>query len=203
MDRCGVVLPPNTIQRAVTQEGSDLVPAFGDDGLPLYCYGEYDSVINHLGHPAFLPTSKLRRAPSRPTAHSKSKTLSKDQKIALRREMCEVLDTERSYVAKLQTLVNEVAVDFRQNYYADNQIRGFHPENDPVDQLFPECLTRILTINSDFLTELEDVLAATEDEAIQDIEDLAEDLAKLQLSHVSIASRKRDPTGTLVLQRPC
>ncbi|KAL8716598.1 MAG: hypothetical protein Q9225_006088 [Loekoesia sp. 1 TL-2023] len=196
-----VVLPPNTIQRSLTQEGSDLVPAFGDDGLPLYHYGEYDSVINHLGHPAFLPTSKLRRAPSRPTAHSKSRTLSKEQKIALRREMCEVLDTERSYVAKLQTLVNEVAVGFRQSFHADNQIRGLRLGRDPVDQLFPESLTRILTVNGDFLTELEDVLAATEDEAIQDIEGLAEDLAKLQLSNVSIASRKRDPTGTLVLAK--
>lgn len=31
-----VLLPPGTIQRAVTHDGSDLVPAFGEDGLPLF-----------------------------------------------------------------------------------------------------------------------------------------------------------------------
>ena len=201
-----LVLPDGTIQRAVTQEGPDLVPAFGDDGLPLYHFDKYDLIIKHLGHPAFLPTSKLRRAPSRPTAHSRSRTLSKTQKIGLRREMCEILDTERSYVSKLQTLVNEIAVSFRQSYHADGQNRVLPLERNPINQLFPESLTRILIVNNDFLADIEDVLATTEDEAIQDIEglaaeDLAEDLAKLEIGNVSITTRKRDPTGTLALAK--
>ncbi|KAL8833552.1 MAG: hypothetical protein Q9170_004207 [Blastenia crenularia] len=196
-----VVLPPNTIQRAVVQEGSDLLPAFGDDGLPLYSFGEYDPIINHLGHPAFLPTSKLRRAPSRPTAYSKSRILSKEQKIALRREMCELLDTEKNYVAKLQSLVNEVSIQFRQISNANIQNRGLRHDKGAVDQLFPECLSRIMIVNSDFLTELEDILSATEDEAIKDIDDIAEDFSKLQLGHVSGTSRKRDPTGTLAFAK--
>ncbi|KAI4159747.1 MAG: hypothetical protein L6R39_000304 [Caloplaca ligustica] len=196
-----VVLPPETIQRAVTQEGPDIVPAFGEDGLPLYHYGEYGSLIVNLGQPAFLPTSKLRRAPSRPTAHSKSRSLSKEQKIVLRREMCELLDTERSYVAKLRSLVQEVAVDLRHSFQTDFQGRSLRPSTNPIDQLFPESLSRILAANGDFLTELEDVLAATEDEAIKDIEGLAEGLAKLQLDNISMVARRRDPTGTLAFAK--
>lgn len=196
-----VVLPPNSIQRIMTHEGVELLPAFGDDGLPLYHYGEYDSVINHIGQPTFLPTSKLRRAPSRPTAHSKSRTLLKQQKIALRREMCEFLDTEKSYVAKLHTLVDEIAVDFRQSIQNNTERGGLRLRNDIADRLFPESLDRILAANGEFLNELEDVLSATQDEAIQDIEGLTEGLASLQLSSVSTSSRKRDPTGTLAFAK--
>ncbi|KAI4284806.1 MAG: hypothetical protein L6R38_001142 [Xanthoria sp. 2 TBL-2021] len=196
-----VVLPPKTIQRAVIQDGAELIPACGEDGLPLFHYGQYGPLINQIGHPAFLPTSKLKRAPSRPTAHSKSKTLSKDQKISIRREMCEVLDTEKSYVAKLKHLVGDVAVKFRQSLHEDTQRRGLRIGDDPVARLFPESLSRIVTKNGEFLLELEEVLSATEDAAIQDIEGLAEGLANLQLDHISIASWKRDPTGTLAFAK--
>ncbi|KAL8732487.1 MAG: hypothetical protein Q9166_002701 [cf. Caloplaca sp. 2 TL-2023] len=196
-----VVLPPRTIQRAVTQNGSELVPSCGEDGLPLFHYGQFSPLIDQMGHPAFLPTSKLKRAPSRPTAHRKSRILSKDQKVAVRRELCEVLDTEKSYVAKLQNLVGEIAVDFRQCFREDTQRRGLRTGNDPVDKLFPESLTRIASTNREFLLELEDVLSSTEDGAIQDIEGLAEGLANLQPEQSSVAERGRDPTGTLAFAR--
>ncbi|KAL8871593.1 MAG: hypothetical protein Q9174_002605, partial [Haloplaca sp. 1 TL-2023] len=192
-----VLLPQGTIQRAVSQDGLEVTPAFGEDGLPLFHYGPYTSIVNQIGYPAFLPTSKLRRAPSRPTAHSKSRSLAKDQKIALRREMCELLDTERNYVAKLHEMVDDVAVAFRQSYRTDTQSRSVRLGESPVDQLFPESLTRILAVNDGFMNELEDIMSTTEDEAIQDIEGLAEGLARLQLDQVNTASRKRDPTGTL------
>ncbi|KAL8664921.1 MAG: hypothetical protein Q9202_002630 [Teloschistes flavicans] len=196
-----VRLPPGTIQRVVAQAGSESTPAFGEDGLPLFHYGQWTSCIEQIGQPAFLPTSKLRRAPSRPTAHSKSKSLSKDQKIALRREMCEMLDTEKSYVAKLQTLLGETAEEFRRSHHADIQRQGLGFGEDRVNQLFPESLSRIQVVNEQFLAELEDVLSATEDEAIQDIEGLAESLARLQLDQANITSRKRDPTGTLAFAK--
>ena len=192
-----VLLPQSSIQRVLSQDGSEVTPAFGEDGLPLFHFGPYTSIVNQIGHPAFLPTSKLRRAPSRPTAHSKSRSLAKDQKIALRREMCELLDTEKNYVAKLQELVDNVAVAFRQSYRTDTQSKGLRLGENPVDQLFPESLTRILAVNDGFVNELEDMMSTTEDEAIQDIEGLAEGLARLQLNQVNTTSRRRDPTGTL------
>ncbi|KAL9597673.1 MAG: hypothetical protein Q9219_005000 [cf. Caloplaca sp. 3 TL-2023] len=196
-----VVVPPNTLQRAVTHEGSDLLPAFGDDGLPLYHFGQCQSIIDQLGNAAFLPTSKMQRAPSRPTAHSRSRILSKEQKITVRQAMCELLDTERSYVSKLQFLVSEVSSQFRQAFDADTQTRATRHGKSPVEQLFPESLPRILKVNGEFLTELEDVLAATEDEAIQDIEGRLQDLMKPPSNHISVASQKRDPTGTLAFAK--
>ncbi|KAL8854406.1 MAG: hypothetical protein Q9221_000893 [Calogaya cf. arnoldii] len=196
-----VVLPPKTIQRAVVQDGPELIPACGEDGLPLFHYGQYGALIEQMGHPAFLPTSKLKRAPSRPTAHSKSRVLSKDQKISIRRDMCEVLDTEKSYVAKLQHLVGDVAVKFRQSLHEDTQRRGLRIGDDLVARLFPESLSRIVTMNGEFFLELQDILSATEDAAIQDIEGVTEALANLQLDHNSIASYKRDPTGTLAFAK--
>ncbi|KAL8857453.1 MAG: hypothetical protein Q9178_005947 [Gyalolechia marmorata] len=196
-----VILPPKTIQRALTRDGSELIRAYGEDGLPLFHYGEYGSLIDQIGHPAFLPTSKLKRAPSRPTAHSKSSILSKDQKISIRREMCEVLDTEKSYVAKLQNLVGDVAVRFRQCFHDDTQRRGSRIGDDLIDHIFPQSLSRIVDTNGGFLLELEDVLSATEDDAIQDIEGLTEGLTKSQLDQISITSRKRDPTGTLAFAK--
>ncbi|KAL8769465.1 MAG: hypothetical protein Q9209_004526 [Squamulea sp. 1 TL-2023] len=197
-----LILPPDTIQRVVTKDGSELIPAYGEDGLPLYDYGQFGPLIDQIGHPAFLPTSKLKRAPSRPTAHSKSRgILAKDQKIAIRREMCELLDTEKSYVAKLQHLVSDIAVHFRQYFYEDIQRRGLRAEDDLIDRLFPESLSRIVTTNGEFLLELEDVLSATEEAAIQDIEGLTEGLANLQREQVSSALQKRDPTGTLAFAK--
>ncbi|KAI4219415.1 MAG: hypothetical protein L6R36_008342, partial [Xanthoria steineri] len=196
-----VVLPPKTIQRAVIQDGTELIPACGDDGLPLFQYGQYGPLINQIGHPAFLPTSKLKRAPSRPAAHSKSKILSKDQKVLIRRELCEILDTEKSYVVKLQHLTDDVAMKFRQSLHEDIQRRTLRIGDDPVARLFPESLSRIVTANSEFLQELEEVLSATEDAAIQDIEGLAEGVAKSELDRISIASWKRDPTGTLAFAK--
>ncbi|KAL8780799.1 MAG: hypothetical protein Q9213_006300 [Squamulea squamosa] len=164
--------------------------------------GRSGPLIDQIGRPAFIPTSKLKRAPSRPTVHSKSKgVLSKDQKISIRREMCELLDTEKSYVAKLQHLVSDTAVQFRQYIDEDTQRRGLRNERDLIDLLFPESLSRIVTTNGEFLLELEDVLSATEDTAIQDIERLTEDLANLQREQVSSASQKRDPTGTLAFAK--
>ncbi|KAI4205670.1 MAG: hypothetical protein LQ350_000167 [Teloschistes chrysophthalmus] len=194
-------LPPDTIHRMVAQDGSESIPASGEDGLPIFHYGHWSSCIEQIGQPAFLPTSKLRRAPSRPRAHSKSKSLSKDQKIALRREMCEMLDTEKSYVAKLQSLLGEVAEEFRCSHHADIQRRGLGFGEDRVNLLFPESLSQIRVVNEEFLAELEDVLSATEDEAIQDIEGLAESLAKLQLDQMNTASRRRDPTGALAFAK--
>ncbi|KAL8667137.1 MAG: hypothetical protein Q9168_007338, partial [Polycauliona sp. 1 TL-2023] len=196
-----IILPPKTIQRAVFQDGSELLPACGDDGLPLFHYGQFGPLIDQIGLPAFLPTSKLKRAPSRPTAHSKSRILSKDQKISIRRELCEVLDTEKTYVAKLQYLVGETAAKFRRCLHEDTQRRGLRAAYDPVDRLFPESLSQIATTNGEFLLELEDVISATEDTAIHDIEGLAEGLANLQLDQIGIASRKRDPTGTLAFAK--
>ncbi|KAF6235988.1 hypothetical protein HO173_005616 [Letharia columbiana] len=179
-----VVLPPGTIQRAKSSDGEDNTPLFDNDGLPLYHYGQYTSIIECLGSAAFLPTSKLQRAPSRPTAHSRSRVLSKDQKISLRREMCELVDTESSYTGKIQNLVQFIAADFRQ--IARSEI---------VNGLFPESLNRILETNERFYEDIQAVLDETENEAINDIE--GNTSSESDLGSPITQGRRRDPTGTL------
>lgn len=179
-----VILPSGTIQRARSLDGEDDAPLFDNDGLPLYHYGQYTSVIESLGSAAFLPTSKLQRAPSRPTAHSRSRILSKDQKVSLRREMCELVDTESSYTGKIQNLVESIAADFRQ-FGSSNIVNG----------LFPESLNRILETNERFYQDIQSVLDETENEAINDIEGNAS--GESDLGSPITQGRRRDPTGTL------
>ena len=179
-----VFLPSGTIQRVRSSDGEDNTPLFDNDGLPLYHYGQYTSSIESLGSAAFLPTSKLQRAPSRPTAHSKSRILLKDQKIALRREMCELVDTEGSYTGKIQNLVQFIAADFRQICTSDL-----------VNGLFPESLNRILEINQRFSEDVQAVLDETENEAINDIEGNIS--SESELGSPITQGRRRDPTGNL------
>lgn len=191
-----IVLPPKTISRVMGSEGSEHTPSFGGDGLPLYHYGEQDSLVNLLGSPTFLPTSKLRRAPSKPTAHSKSRSLLKEQKISLRREMCELLDTEERYLGKLHDLVNSIAIEFRQKLQRNGSIVG-SPNLSNLDGLFPQSLSAMLEVNTSFHKDIQDVLHRTENEAISDIEashDFPSDLT-------IIAGRKRDLTGTAAFAR--
>lgn len=179
-----VFLPSGTVQRAKSADGEDSTPLFDDDGLPLYHYGQYTSIIESLGSAAFLPTSKLQRAPSRPTAHSRSRILLKDQKIALRREMCELVDTESRYIGKIQNLVQLIAADFRQ-VSKSNLVNG----------LFPESMNRILETNEGFYEDVQAVLDETENEAINDIE--GNTSSESDLGSPITQGRRRDPTGNL------
>ncbi|KAL4919740.1 hypothetical protein BDW62DRAFT_178358 [Aspergillus aurantiobrunneus] len=131
-------------------------------------YGKYSSLIRGLGTPMFLPTSKLKRAPSQPTNVSRSKFFSQHQKQSLRLTMCEVVDTEERYVSKLYTLVCEVAEEFR----ARAQGKGpssTSPNESDLATLFPPCLNEIYNVNMSFLEVIRNVLENTERDAITDI----------------------------------
>lgn len=159
-----VVLPTGTIQQPQRREssGSEI-----DDAEELQ-YGAYTSLIKALGDPMFLPTSRLKRAPSQPTNVSKSRMFNRNQKEALRLTMCEVVDTEERYVSKVYSLVHEVADEFRQ------KARGRGPSSTSPDEaaleaLFPPCLNEILEVNLGFLDVIRQVLDETEKDAIEDI----------------------------------
>ena len=183
-----VILPAGTIQRAMFTDGMQDVQMVDDGGLLLFNYGQYASIIDQFGSSTFLPTSRLQRAPSRPTAHSKSKILSKDQKISLRREMCELIDTESSYVGKIRELVRSVATEFRLN-----------SRSDIVNDLFPGSLTEILNTNEAFFNDLQSILDETENEAIRDIEGSAS--SDGDLGSPVTQGRRRDPTGATLIAK--
>ena len=178
-----VVLPEGTIRRATSDTSQEKEPLPDRDGLPFYHYGQYNSIIEALGSPAFLPTSKLQRAPSRPTVQNKSRTLSKDQKIALRREMCELVDTENNYISKINDLANSVAVEFRRN-----------ARSNICEALFPQALTHIVAVNQSFYQDILSVLDETENDAIKDIEGGAGN--ETDLGSPVTQGRRRDPTGS-------
>ncbi|KAJ5227009.1 uncharacterized protein N7469_007015 [Penicillium citrinum] len=159
-----VVLPPGTIQASQRRESSDL----DVDETKSSQYGPYTPLIAALGDPMFLPTSRLKRAPSQPTNVSKSRTFARSQKEALRLTMCELVDTEERYVAKLYSLVHEVADEFRQKA----QSRGpssTSPSEKQLAELFPPCLNDILDVNLGFLDDVRQVLDETEKDALTDI----------------------------------
>lgn len=158
-----VVLPAGTIQapRRRESEASDLESQNSQ-------YGPYTPLIEALGDPMFLPTSRLKRAPSQPTNVSKSRLFARSQKEALRLTMCELVDTEERYVAKLYSLVHEVADEFLQKAHGRGPSSN-SPDEAALAALFPPCLHEILEVNLGFLDVIRQVLDETEKDAITDI----------------------------------
>ena len=192
-----VVLPAKSIKKLELSNDPDDMYLYTDDGSPLVDYGRYTSLVGFFGSPTFLPTSKLRRAPSRPTAMSKTRTLAKDQKELLRREMCELLDTEQRYVGKLYDLVNSVAVEFVRNV-RNTPYASTSPSERAMQQLFPESLTNILNISTAFMQAIRAILEETENDAINDIQNTTEGE---QSSIMKLRTRPKDLTGTEIFAK--
>ncbi|KAI1821647.1 hypothetical protein F4861DRAFT_446410 [Xylaria intraflava] len=163
-----LVLPPNSILPLQPSDFEE-VPEEEDDILDptLRQYGVYTPLVRLFGEPIFLPTARLRRAPSKPSTLNRTKSFSKDQKLELRRKMAELVETEERYVMKLNELVNQLAKDYRQRA-KDRQPHSFSPSAEDVEKLFPRSSDQILRINTDFMQELRKVLDDTEDSAQRD-----------------------------------
>lgn len=165
-----VVLPAGTIQspdQAEQDAHADGESPDTEDTVDVN-YGKYSPLIRALGAPMFLPTSRLKRAPSQPTNVSRSKVFSQNQKQSLRLTMCEVVDTEERYVSKLYSLVCEVAEEFRARAQGKSA-SSTSPNESDLATLFPPCLNEIYNVNMGFLDVIRNVLEDTERDAIADI----------------------------------
>ncbi|KAJ5713298.1 uncharacterized protein N7483_010479 [Penicillium malachiteum] len=185
-----VVLPAGTIQPPQRREsaGSEIEEAQNSQ------YGPYTPLITALGDPMFLPTSRLKRAPSQSTNVSKSRVFTRAQKESVRLTMCELVDTEERYVSKIYSLVHEVADEFRQKA----QGRGpssTSPDESALEALFPPCLNEILDVNLGFLDVIRQVLDETEREALDDIGQDTE------LPHRGASRDSRDSIGAVEFAR--
>ena len=169
-----VILPPRSIARIEPSNDPDDRFLYADDGRPMVDYGKYEDLVKLFGSPTFLPTSKLKRAPSKPTAMSRSRILAKDQKEYLRREMYELLDTEERYVGKLHDLVKSVAVEFCRNANS-KPYQNTTPSERAMQKLFPESLSQILNLNTAFLDGITDLLKKTEEQARDEINGMTQD----------------------------
>ncbi|CAJ2502047.1 Uu.00g049000.m01.CDS01 [Anthostomella pinea] len=194
-----LVLPPGAViplQPADFEE----VPEDEDDILDptLRQYGMYTPLIKLFGEPIFLPTSRLRRAPSKPSALNRTKSFSKDQKIELRRKMAELVDTEERYVLKVNELVTHVADEYRQKA-KDRQPGSFSPSADDVEKLFPKSSEQILQINTAFMRELRKVMDDTEEDALKDVES-GTTSSRVGVSG-SLIGKTKDASGALAMAK--
>ncbi|KAI0555273.1 hypothetical protein F4679DRAFT_522931 [Xylaria curta] len=194
-----LVLPPGSI---VPLQPADFeeVPEDEDDILDptLRQYRTYTPLVKFFGEPIFLPTSRLRRAPSKPSALNRTKSFSKDQKLELRRKMAELVETEERYVAKLEELVKHVASEYRLKA-KDRQPNSFSPSIEDVDRLFPRSSDQILQINTGFMQELRKVLDDTEDISQRDAE------SGISSSRVgaagSVLGKAKDASGAVAMAK--
>ncbi|EXK32034.1 hypothetical protein FOMG_12375 [Fusarium oxysporum f. sp. melonis 26406] len=189
------VLPPGAI---VPLQAADLedVPDDEDDILDptLRQYGGYTPLIKLFGEPVFLPTSRLRRAPSKPTALNRSKSFLKDQKVELRMKLTELVETEERYVGKVRELVKHVAADFRESAQA-RAPGSLSPSEEELEKLFPSSADGILQVNSAFMEEMRRIIDDTEEEALKDMETPTMSFMGSKLG------RTRDPSGALQIAR--
>ncbi|KAK4134561.1 hypothetical protein BT67DRAFT_441728 [Trichocladium antarcticum] len=190
-----LVLPPGSI---VPLDEADFEDALDheDDILDptLRQYGAYAPLVKLFGEPVFLPTSKLRRAPSRPTSLNRTKSFSKNQKVELRMKMGELVDTEERYVLKVNELVKHVANDFRQN--AKQRPAGsISPSEEDLERLFPKSADDILEINSAFMQELRRIMDESEEEALRDMEH------PFPVARAGSSNKVKDASGVLAMAK--
>jgi RhoGEF domain/Domain of unknown function (DUF3507) len=128
--------------------------------------GPIMELLDALGSPAFLPTSKLRRAPSRPTGMSKTKSLSPTEVEALQREMMEATDTEVAYVKKLQELDQVFAsAEHQPEETAAARYPDAYQRQRNLIQSLVRTLREISHLNGEFLNSIVDIMDETSSHA--------------------------------------
>lgn len=189
----GAIIPmqPTDFDNSVEDEADILDPT-------LRQYGMYSPLIRLFGEPVFLPTSRLRRAPSKPSALNRTRSFSKDQKLDLRRKMMELVETEERYVSKLNELVKHVADDYRQKA-TDRHVDSFSPTHEDVDKLFPRSADQILEVNTAFMRELRHVLDESEEAAMKDAESGVTS-SRIGVSG-SLLGKAKDASGAVALAK--
>lgn len=191
-----VILPPGSISQPPTSLDSSEEAYDNTEGRTDIRYGKYAPLVESFGEVAFIPTSTVHRAPSRPTSINRTTYLSKAQKETVRREMCELVDTEERYVHKLVELVHSVAANFRE--------AAVNASTDSLDTnarilstLFPPSLDRILEVNNAFLESIRNLLEESENTAIEDIEKSVDGTSAQTTSMTDAV----DATGTLAFAK--
>ncbi|OAA59322.1 rho guanyl nucleotide exchange factor [Cordyceps fumosorosea ARSEF 2679] len=193
-----LILPPGSIVPLQDEDLED-VPEDEDDILDptLRQYAGYTPLVKLFGEPVFIPTSRLRRAPSKPTSINKSKTFTVEQKIELRMKLAELVDTEERYVLKLNELAHSVVDRFRDGVQ-QREGQSLNAAEAELAQLFPGAADEILKLNSTFLRELQNVMDETEEEALVDMEGSS---AQLMSPRQAGTGRPKDPIGALAMAK--
>ncbi|QDS73138.1 hypothetical protein FKW77_001676 [Venturia effusa] len=188
-----VVLPPGSMHEMNMGSRDSILPDIPDEELDNQRFGAYAPLVKLFGEPAFLPTSRLRRKPSKPTTLNRSTRFTKKSKEKIRQELNELLSTEENYVDKLYDLVHGVAEEFREKARKKRESSA-SPDEKTLQGLFPSSLDDILQINSDFVEALKKIVEETQEAAINDLESTPE-----QGTAVPTAPTRADATGALAV----
>ena len=156
-----VILPSGSIRETPKRSDSAGSEDFDEAHMLSQRYGRYAELIDSFGEPTFLPTSKLKRAPSKATSVGRTASFLKQQKENVRKEISELVETEASYVERITELEN----------ISENTGGEGGAEQAEVS---PASLSDIVKLNGDFLTSLRGVLEATEQGALKDIDSMPE-----------------------------
>lgn len=158
-----VVLPPGTVkERPEKDETEDM----SDEELLKQRYGRYAELIASLGDVCFLPTSKIRRAPSKALAIGRTASFHRHNKENVREQLSELLNTEESYVSRLGDLLRyseDLGSDLKERYQSQ------------LKEVFSPAIGQIMKANTGFLDELRSLIEGSEETAVQDIERVSED----------------------------
>ncbi|KAF2217317.1 hypothetical protein CERZMDRAFT_64566 [Cercospora zeae-maydis SCOH1-5] len=160
-----VVLPSGTINERPDSAGSEDLT---DHELLQRQYGRYADLIETFGEVAFLPTSRIKRAPSRANAIGRSNSFLKSAKENARKQMAELLATEANYVKRLERLQ-----DLSNNIGTDLKAR--HQQT--LADVFSPALPTIHELNSAFLEALRSVVEGTHSAANEDIDNSLDEAA--------------------------
>ena len=175
-----MLMPPRSMKWAALDAND--ASNVDDNGLPRVDCGEFTGLIEELGPSGFLPTNKLKRAPSRPTSSNKLKSLSISGKLSIRKEMRELVSTEGNYIGKLQSLANTIAP-----LLAKVSPPEIH------QRLFPDSLQDILLLHQSLYAEIHSIFESTEADAVREIENA--DPTSVQVPANVTQGRKRDVLG--------
>ena len=160
-----VVLPSGSIQDVQKTSDSPSSEDPEESQLLAQRYGNYAELIDAFGDLSFIPTSKLKRAPSTATAIGRSASFLKHQKENVRKELAELVDTEENYVERVKELSD----------LSDNFGAGLKPgSQEHLRGIFPAGIQDIASLNSEFLENLRTVFDATEPSAIKDIDAMSD-----------------------------
>ncbi|KAF2764916.1 hypothetical protein EJ03DRAFT_370137 [Teratosphaeria nubilosa] len=156
-----VVLPPGCIKETPKRTDSLGSEDLSEADTLHQRYGRYAELVAALGDPTFMPTSKIKRAPSKSTSVGRSASFLRHQKESVRKELTELVETEASYldrIKELQDIAATVGADLKES------------SRQQIQSVFPETLSRIVELNSKFWDALKPLLEDTETSALADIE---------------------------------
>jgi hypothetical protein len=159
-----VVLPPGAIKAAPNRADSAGSDELDESQILAQRYGKYAELIDSFGDCVFMPTSKLKRAPSKPITVGRSASFLRNQKENVRKELSELLETEESYIARI-TELEAISTKFTaEDSVTAEQLRG----------IFPDGVSDIAKVNASFLADLRSTLEATETTARDDIDSMVD-----------------------------